>query len=122
MQLKTKMVKIDDAIQFFEKIVESDKDLYYRHSFEDDSYHLLSKTKDAIEFYSQCAEWLKELKQLREKRPHGKWERHYSRPGVYADLFWHCSKCGYKCSNDNANIYYKYCPYCGSYNKEVTND
>ena len=69
MQLKTKMAKIDDAIHFFEKIVESDKDLYYRHSFEDDSYHLLSKTNDAIEFYSQCAEWLKELKQLREERP-----------------------------------------------------
>lgn len=67
-------------------------------------------------------EWLKELKQLREERPHGKWERHYSRPGVYADLFWHCSNCGYKCREDYANIYYKYCPNCGSYNKEVTND
>jgi len=72
--------------------------------------------------YRQVVEWLRELKQLREARPHGKWERHYSRPGVYADLFWHCSNCGYKSSNDNANIYYQYCPNCGSDNREVTDE
>lgn len=44
----------------------------------------------------------------------GKWERHYSRFNVYADLFWHCSVCGYKNSNDYANRYHKYCPNCGA--------
>ena len=43
----------------------------------------------------------------------GQWERHYSRPGVYADLFWHCSKCGYK-NGDNWGHKYRYCPGCGS--------
>lgn len=49
-----------------------------------------------------------------EERPLGKWERHYTRPGVYADLFWHCSNCGYKSSNDYADRYFKYCPNCGA--------
>lgn len=49
-----------------------------------------------------------------EERPLGKWQRHYTRPGVYADLFWHCSNCGYKSSNDYADRYFKYCPGCGA--------
>jgi len=88
-----------------------------------ESCPLFSKNIRLANIHRQIDEYLKELKQLlREERPHGKWERHYSRPGVYADLFWHCSNCGYKCREDNANIYYKYCPNCESYNKEVTND
>lgn len=47
-------------------------------------------------------------------RMKGKWERHYSRPNVYADMYWHCSICGYKNSNNWANIYHRYCPHCGS--------
>lgn len=43
----------------------------------------------------------------------GKWERHWSRPGVYADLCWHCSACGGRTNMSWAHIYYKYCPYCG---------
>lgn len=44
----------------------------------------------------------------------GKWERHYSRPNVYADLYWHCSECGYKNDDQYANIYHKFCPNCGA--------
>ena len=44
----------------------------------------------------------------------GKWERRYSRPDVYADLFWHCSACGYKSGVSGANTY-SYCPNCGAY-------
>ena len=44
----------------------------------------------------------------------GRWERHYSRPGVYADLYWHCSKCGYKTDYQYANVYHHYCPNCGA--------
>lgn len=43
----------------------------------------------------------------------GRWERHYSRPGVYADLYWHCSKCGYKTDYQYANVNHYYCPNCG---------
>ena len=48
------------------------------------------------------------------ERKKGKWERHYSRPNVYADLFWHCSECGYKSDNQYAYLYYNFCPNCGA--------
>ena len=44
----------------------------------------------------------------------GRWERHYSRPNVFADMYWHCSICGYKNSENWANVYHRYCPHCGS--------
>ena len=47
------------------------------------------------------------------ERETGKWERHYSRPNVYADLCWHCSECGYESSYSWAN-HYNFCPNCGS--------
>lgn len=47
-------------------------------------------------------------------RMKGRWERHYSRPNVYADMYWHCSVCGYKNDDNWANIYHRYCPHCGS--------
>lgn len=43
----------------------------------------------------------------------GKWERHYSRPNVYADLCWHCSNCGYKTPDNWANKW-KFRPNCGA--------
>ena len=48
-----------------------------------------------------------------EERKTGKWERHYSRPNVYADWFWHCSCCGYKTPDNWANKW-NYCPNCGA--------
>ena len=56
---------------------------------------------------------LRELPSAQPKRKRGKWERHYSRPNVYADLFWHCSACGYKSADNWANKY-SYCPGCGA--------
>ena len=44
---------------------------------------------------------------------HGKWERHFSRPNVYADLYWHCSACGGKKADSWADKY-KFCPDCGA--------
>ena len=44
----------------------------------------------------------------------GKWERHYSRPNVLADLFWHCSECGYKDSENYAPVYHHFCTNCGA--------
>lgn len=48
-----------------------------------------------------------------EERKKGKWERHYSRPNVYADLCWHCSCCGYK-TPDGWAYKLEYCPNCGA--------
>lgn len=44
----------------------------------------------------------------------GKWERRYSRPGVYADLNWWCSHCKRPTTYQDAGIFYEYCPHCGA--------
>lgn len=60
----------------------------------------------------EAARWsVEELPSAQPKR--GKWERHYSRPNVYADLFWHCSECGYR-SSDNWADKFNFCPHCGA--------
>jgi predicted RNA-binding Zn-ribbon protein involved in translation (DUF1610 family) len=59
----------------------------------------------------RCAAAIRDLPPA-EKR--GKWERHWRRPNVYADLYWHCSACGEGVEMQWAHIYYKYCPYCGA--------
>lgn len=48
----------------------------------------------------------------------GRWERHFSRPCVYADLFWHCSVCGYKNAESFANTEHQFCPNCGAMMEE----
>lgn len=50
---------------------------------------------------------------VREKRGTGRWERHYSRPNVYADLCWHCSACGYASLYEWTKMF-NYCPNCGA--------
>jgi rubrerythrin len=50
---------------------------------------------------------------IQPERKTGKWERHYSRPNVYADLCWHCSNCGYSTPDNWANKW-KFCPNCGA--------
>jgi len=55
---------------------------------------------------------IKQLPPIQPKR--GKWERHYSRPNVYADLFWHCSECGYKDIENYAPVYHHFCTNCGA--------
>jgi hypothetical protein len=60
--------------------------------------------------------WREYIKHLQPEQPEsdpGRWERHYSRPGVYADMCWHCSKCGYKTDYQYANVNHHYCPNCG---------
>lgn len=47
------------------------------------------------------------------KRKTGKWIRHYSRPNVYADCFWHCTCCDYKTLDNWANKW-NFCPNCGA--------
>ena len=60
-------------------------------------------------------EEIKAIPSAEPERKKGEWCRHYTRPNVYEDLYWHCSACGYKCGEDYANVYYYYCPNCGAY-------
>ena len=66
---------------------------------------------------------IEELPPAQPESDSGRWERHYSRPGVYADLYWHCSKCGYKTDYQYANVNHHYCPHCGrKMEREVSNE
>ena len=68
---------------------------------------------DNNELFEVYEDKLRELPPAQPKSDSGRWERHYSRPGVYADLYWHCSKCGYKTDYQYANVNHRYCPNCG---------
>ena len=59
---------------------------------------------------------------LKEQEKEGKWERQYSRPGVYANLFWWCSYCKRPTQYQNAGIFYEYCPHCGAKMEKATDD
>lgn len=71
----------------------------------------------------EAADRIKKLPSALPESDSGRWERHYSRPGVYADLYWHCSKCGYKTDYQYANVNHHYCPHCGrKMEREVSNE
>lgn len=80
---------------------------------------VLVAVKDALMAWSYMPEWrdekiLEAIAELPSAEPKvGKWERHYSRPNVYEDLFWHCSECGYR-SSDNWADKFNFCPHCGA--------
>lgn len=78
---------------------------------------------DNAELFEVYEEKLRELPSAQPESDSGRWERHYSRPGVYADLYWHCSKCGYKTDYQYANVNHHYCPHCGrKMEREVSNE
>ena len=78
---------------------------------------------DNAELFEVYEEKLRELPPAQPESDRGRWERHYSRPGVYADLYWHCSKCGYKTDYQYANVNHHYCPHCGrKMEREVSNE
>ena len=66
-----------------------------------------------VELMKIFADRIEQLPPAQPESDSGRWERHYSRPGVYADLYWHCSKCGYKTDYQYANVNHRYCPNCG---------
>jgi len=68
---------------------------------------------NAVELIRKKNEQIEKLLKEQEAKQ-GKWERHYSRPGVYADLFWWCSVCGEPTRYNDAGIFYQYCPHCGA--------
>lgn len=79
-------------------------------------YDTETVTMDNGDEYINYGDAVGEIEQLPPAQPKqrtGKWERHYSRPNVYADLCWHCSACGYHHA-DNWTNKFKYCPNCGA--------
>ena len=80
-----------------------------------------SGNNDVVNAMIAWREYIKYLQPAQHESDSGRWERHYSRPGVYADLYWHCSKCGYKTDYQYANVNHRYCPNCGrKMEREVT--
>lgn len=80
-----------------------------------------SGNNDVVNAMIAWREYIKHLQPEQSESDSGRWERHYSRPGVYADLYWHCSKCGYKTDYQYANVNHRYCPNCGrKMEREVT--
>ena len=45
---------------------------------------------------------------------HAHWERRFKRPGVYEDLYWHCTNCNSRTSEEYAPYWLLYCPHCGA--------
>ena len=54
-----------------------------------------------------------ELQSVTPKQITGHWERRYSKPGVYKDLFWYCSECGQSAWCRYTELLH-YCPICGA--------
>ena len=74
---------------------------------------LIDHIKTAIDVDPWAKKMVEELLKEQETKT-GKWERQYSRPGVYANLFWWCSVCKEPTRYNDAGIFYKYCPHCGA--------
>ena len=45
---------------------------------------------------------------------HAHWEKHFKRPGVYEDLYWHCTNCNSRTLEEYAPYWWLYCPHCGA--------
>ena len=81
-----------------------------------ESDHLYSNPCNGCPYEGQeCIDRMKaDALALLKEAKQGKWERQYSRPGVYANLLWWCSVCGEPTRYNDAGIFYKYCPRCGA--------
>lgn len=75
----------------------------------------MKKIKELAEKYRQFADWLKELKQLREQEPKtGHWE--YKRTQIAGKELLagaYCSECKEECTVYHSEIF-NYCPNCGA--------
>lgn len=80
----------------------------------ENSHRLAETMEDLAWLHENNLKALPSVQPKQESVIHAKWERHYTRPNVYADSFWHCSNCNFKTMSVNADKYYKYCPNCGA--------
>ena len=103
------MKTLDEAIKHCEEKAEEKQKDYERAC----AYNLPSEgCLECAEDHRQLAEWLKELKALREqKRPHGKWTEEFDEnANPFFQRRWRCSAC------NDYNYYGKpdFCPCCGA--------
>ena len=111
------IIKVIDSVQ--EVVIDTDTDTISRQQAMEEAKEWIEAVYcDHDEIRERMAikhviNGIKELPPAQPESDSGRWERHYSRPGVYADLYWHCSKCGYKTDYQYANVNHRYCPNCG---------
>lgn len=74
---------------------------------------LFKDPKISESIYRFLCDGIEECEDAEPERKRGKWERHFSRPNVYADLCWHCSVCGGSFAYNWANKW-NFCPDCGA--------
>lgn len=124
---------LDEAIKHIEKIAEENQrivdtgilfdnvtiDMLYCDDTEVIEEHLANYQKCA-ERHRQFAEWLKELKQLREQTKTGHWIQTQEKDDAEPFILWECSEC----HKEFRSIVHKvsnYCPNCGVKMVEVEN-
>ena len=102
---------LDEAIKHAEEVAEKKENLtkIYKALNEDrlnEDRLSFAEEEKCIEEHRQLAEWLKELKQLREQKPKtGRWIDCCER-----DPWYKCSECGERVCGG----YHKCCPNCGA--------
>ena len=105
---------LDEAIIHAEWVAAQNSDLAERVYHTDEGVYLKEETKcrECAEEHTQLAEWLKELKALREqKRPRGKWTEEFDESAnPFFQRRWRCSAC------NDYNYYGRadFCPCCGA--------
>lgn len=102
------MKTLDEAIRHAEWVAKQNSDLAERLYHTDEE----AKCRECAEAHVQLAEWLKELKALREqKRPRGTWTEEFDESAnPFFQRRWRCSAC------HDYNYYGRpdFCPCCGA--------
>ena len=105
------MMTLEEAILHCEEVAEINEDIAY--NIENDNWMAIGKCQKCAEEHRQLAEWLRELKKLREQSKPGRWIIYTVSPIDGQDVM--CSECGQR----GCATYWDYCPNCGA-KMEVT--
>lgn len=96
------------------RLIDADKTVHYQ-TYDDEHEEYREHTSTIAEFLDTMTdEGCPEAVDAVTVQKRGKWERKWSRPGVYADLYWHCTACGGYTDMQFAHVVYKFCPFCGA--------
>ena len=104
---------LDEAIKHAEEVAE-DKERNAGYFYDKESASYKKKCCKCAEEHRQLAEWLKELKQLREQESKtGHWISLDDFRGKYNENGFMCSECG-----EHSDFEENFCPNCGTKMKE----